>query len=90
MDRVRHLPLEAPDCPTLVVERHDVRPSDATLSFWLVRRTHRADGRQLTTPRLWGKVLASSDTVAVQKFVNMLGSEENSSHFDAVPANGRV
>jgi hypothetical protein len=52
---------------------------------WLVRRIKRHDGQLLQAPRLWGKVFASSESVAVRKFLETIRSGDNASHFDAVP-----
>jgi hypothetical protein len=55
---------------------------------WVVRRIRSTDGRDLPRPHLWGRVFASSASVAVQKFINMTGGTENPKHFDAIPAPG--
>lgn len=62
-----------------------MRPSDGTQSFWLVRRTCRADGTRFITPKLWGRVAASSGTIALVKFMHLMGSTENPAHFEAIP-----
>jgi hypothetical protein len=53
---------------------------------WLIRRLYRHDGKKLLIPRMWGRVVASSATVAVIKYLNLANSGENRDHFDAIPS----
>lgn len=52
---------------------------------WLVRRIKKHNGQPLAQPTLWGKVFASSATIAVSKFLFTIKSPDNGDHFDAVP-----
>jgi hypothetical protein len=52
---------------------------------WLVRRMKTHNGGELRHPTLYGKVFASSATVAIKKFLETIRSGDNKDHFDAVP-----
>ena len=53
---------------------------------WLVRRIKGVRGTPLARPSLWGVVRASSESVAVTKFIWMAKTEADRRHFDAIPA----
>jgi hypothetical protein len=60
-------------------------------SPWVVRRIRTEDGRDLPRPHLWGRVFASSASVAVSKFINTLAvGTYDARQFDAVPDKERA
>lgn len=58
-------------------------------SIWLVRRVIGARGTPLRKPSLWGVVRASSESVAITKFIWASKSADSPSHFDAIPKENR-
>jgi hypothetical protein len=51
----------------------------------LIRRVKRHDGTVLAHPIFWGRVLASSASVAITRYLNAANLGDNRSHFDAIP-----
>lgn len=57
---------------------------------WCVRRIKSARGVPMQHPKLWAVLRASSESVAIRRFIGMLGVHENPQHFDAVPHGKRA
>jgi hypothetical protein len=57
-----------------------------TERVWLVRRVIGSRGTPLARPSLWGVVRASSETVAVRKFIWLAKMGADPQHFDAIPS----
>ena len=55
-------------------------------SWWLVERIRGRDGKALARPSLYGRVRASSDTLAVERFCQIVGTVQDPRYFDARPA----
>ena len=62
--------------------RRKLVPADPE-SWWLVQRTRGRDGKPLPRPSLYGRVRASSDTLAVARFCQIVGTAQDPRFFDA-------
>ena len=65
--------------------RRKVAPVDPE-SWWLVQRVRGRDGKMLPRPSLYGRVRASSDTLAVERFLKVVGTNQDPRSFEARPA----
>ena len=55
-------------------------------SWWLVQRIRSRDGKALVRPTLYGRVRASSETLAVEKFLHVVAVPQDPQAFMAEPA----